>query len=74
MLFVSLSITGRECPQNWRNKRVENRKEAPRETENKERVFSGRREDREEDQEDRYWEEEEAVLDTGCKSSLCGDF
>ena len=57
----------RECPENYKNKgrgRAETGKK-----DEKEQVFVGR----EEEDEGSYWTEVEAILDTGCNSTLCGE-
>ena len=56
----------RECPKNYRNKGKEQSKEGY----TKEKVFLG--EGGEEEERD-HWDKVEAILDTGCNSTLCGD-
>jgi hypothetical protein len=65
----SESHWARECPQNYNNKKKGiNKGENNGDKKEEEKVFIGGVEEN-----DNYWEEIEAILDTGCNSTLCGE-
>lgn len=71
VICSSIYHWARQCPNNFRN-RDKQRKVDDKETKNseaKERIFWG-----EEGREEKQWEQIEAVLDTGCSTTLCGEF
>lgn len=52
----------KECPQKWKNIKEND------EIKQNERMYLGSSEEEKE-----YWKELEAIIDTGCNSSVCGE-